>query len=69
VPIVAHLGSGKVRRARVGVAQNWVEDGLYGDACVVGASPFYNYRRHGLKSQRTLANVCRLLLEWAMHIS
>jgi hypothetical protein len=52
--------SGKARHARVGVAQTWVEDGLYGDACVLGASLFCNYRRHALKRQRTLANVCRL---------
>jgi hypothetical protein len=45
------------------VAQTWVEDGLYGDICVVGASPFYNYRRHTLKKRHTLANVRRLLLE------
>jgi hypothetical protein len=45
----ARLGSSKARRARVGVAQTWVEDGLYGDARVVGVSPFYNYRRRGLK--------------------
>jgi hypothetical protein len=45
------------------VAQTWVEDGLYGDAHVVEASPFCNYRRHALKRRRMLANVCRLLLE------
>jgi hypothetical protein len=45
------------------VPQTWVNDGLYEDTRVVGASPFYNYRR------RALANVCRLLLEGAMHIS
>jgi hypothetical protein len=52
-----------VRRARVGVAQTRVEDGLYGDACVVGASPFCNYHRPALKRRRTLANARRLLLE------
>jgi hypothetical protein len=52
-----------VRRARVGLAQTRVEDGLYGDACVVGASPFCNYHRPALKRRRTLANARRLLLE------
>jgi hypothetical protein len=40
-----------------------VEDELYGDARVVGASPFFNYRRCALKRRRALANVHRLLLE------
>jgi hypothetical protein len=53
VSIGACLESGKAWRARFGVAQTWVEDELYGDACV-GVSPFYNYRRRALKSQRTL---------------
>jgi hypothetical protein len=63
VPTGARLRSGKARRARVGVAQTWIEDGLYGDACVVEVSLFCNYQRRVLKRQRTLANVCRLLLE------
>jgi hypothetical protein len=63
MPIGAHLRFGKARRARVGVAQTWVKDGLYRDACVVGASPFYKYQRCALKGRRTLANACRLLLE------
>jgi hypothetical protein len=42
--IGARLKSGKVRRARVGVAQTWVEDELYGDTRVVEESPFCNYR-------------------------
>jgi hypothetical protein len=62
-PTGACLGSGKARHARVGVAQTWVEDGLYGDTCIVGASPFCNYRRHALKRRRILANARRLLLE------
>jgi hypothetical protein len=45
------------------VAQIWLEDGLYGDARVVGASPFCNYRRRALKRRRALANAHRLLLE------
>jgi hypothetical protein len=52
----ARLRSDKVRCARVGVTQTWVEDGLYGDAHVIGASPFCNYHR------RALAH--RLLLKW-----
>jgi hypothetical protein len=52
--------SGKARHARVGVAQTWVEDGLYGDACVFGASLFCNYRRHALKRQHMMANARRL---------
>jgi hypothetical protein len=47
--IGSRLKSGKVRCVRVGVAQTWVEDELYGDTCVVGESPFCNYRRHALK--------------------
>jgi hypothetical protein len=39
------------------VAHTWVDDGLYGDAHVVGASLFCNYRR------RMLAKARRLLLE------
>jgi hypothetical protein len=45
------------------VTQTWVEDGLYGDACVVGASPFCNYQRRALKRRRALANAHRFLLE------
>jgi hypothetical protein len=52
-----------VRCARVGVAQTWLKDGLYGDARVVGASPFCNYRRRALKRRSALANVRSLLLE------
>jgi hypothetical protein len=63
VPTGARLKSGKPRRARVGVAQTWVEDGLYGDARIVGVSPFCNYRRRALKRRRALANARRLLLE------
>jgi hypothetical protein len=40
-----------------------MEDGLYEDARVVGASIFYNYRRHAVKRCRALANARRLLLE------
>jgi hypothetical protein len=63
MPTRAHLRSGKVRRGRVGVVQTWMEDGLYIDARVVGALPFFNYRRRALKRQHALANVCRRLLE------
>jgi hypothetical protein len=52
-----------VRCARVGVAQTWVDDGLYGDARIVGVSPFCNYRSWALKRRRALAKPCRLLLE------
>jgi hypothetical protein len=65
----AHLRSGKSRHARVGVAQNWVEDGLYRDARVVGASSFCNYQRRALKRRYMLANACLLLLEGVMRIS
>jgi hypothetical protein len=45
----AHVGSRKVRRARVSVVQTWVKDELYRDARVVRASPFFNYQRRALK--------------------
>jgi hypothetical protein len=43
-----------VRHARVGVTQTWVEDRIYRDARVVGASPFCNYWRRTLKRRCTL---------------
>jgi hypothetical protein len=45
------------------VAQNWMEDGLYGDVCVVVMSLFYNYQRRALKKWCALTNVGHLLLE------
>jgi hypothetical protein len=40
-----------------------IEDGLYRDTCVVGASPFCSNQRRALKRRHMLANARRLLLE------
>jgi hypothetical protein len=61
MPTRAHLRYGKVRHARVCVAQTWVEDGLYEDVRVVEASPFCNYRRRALKRRRTLVKRVTIL--------